>query len=218
MYRSRKSPYRLRGAGPAAAPPRTRAGAVVAVGSHSFGGTSVLPVGAGGSQCVGTAPDVADQPAMTDLLAVNAVRAGNPQRTVSSTASGRRLWGAPARETSPPAGQDHCQWPDRLRLGQDPLGEADLPAARDQLGAEPYQQAEQRPGGGGADPGPQPERQRRPPPPAASWPARQGYEADRRPERVGQRAATGRLGVGRDQQPGYTASDQGEPPGCGHWP
>ena len=44
------------------------------------------------------------------------------------------------------AGQDHYQGPYRLRLGQDPLGEADLPAECNQLSAEPYEQAEQRPG------------------------------------------------------------------------
>ena len=44
--------------------------------------------------------------------------------------------------------EDHG-WPYRLRPAQDPLRQADLSAACDQLRDEPHQQAEQHPGGGG---------------------------------------------------------------------
>ena len=78
---------------------------------------------------------------------------------VSETASGKAVWAElavrprpPARlaRRAPAAGQDHGQRPHRLRPGQNPLGQADLPASADQLRTEPHEQAEQYPRRGSA--------------------------------------------------------------------
>ena len=120
---------------------------------------------------------------------------------------------------APAAGQDHCQRPGRLRPGQDPLGQTDLPAPSDQLRAEPHEQAKQHPGGAGRNSRPQSGRHQRPPLPGSERPGRQGYKANRRPEGMRQRAAApGRLRVRRDQHRGDTAGHQDEPPGQGRRP
>jgi hypothetical protein len=124
----------------------------------------------------------------------------------------------PGRKPAPPAGQDDGQRPCRLRLGQDPLGQADLPAPRHQLHGEPYKQAEQCPDRNGRNGRPQSARHRRSTPLATERPDCQGYEADRRPDRMRQRAAPRGLGIRRDQHARHTTSDQDQPPGDGSWP
>ena len=60
---------------------------------------------------------------------------------------------ASGREAGSGGSEDHRQRPRRLRSGQDPLGQGDLPVPGDQLRAEPHQQAKQHPGGAAETPG-----------------------------------------------------------------
>jgi len=114
--------------------------------------------------------------------------------------------------------QDHGQGPYGLCLDQDPLGQAGLAEPDDHLGAEPCQQAEHDPGSASGNGWPQSVRHRGTPPGASHRPGRQGDEAGRRPEPVGERAAAGGLRVRRDQHAGDSAGHQDEPAGGGRRP